>query len=62
MTLNTRVVATASRVRLALGHRYARMVMAKMRAYMAHASVFPIQKNQPVKNATGFGRVRLVNE
>ena len=35
---------------------------AKITAYIAHASVLPIQKNHPVKNATGLGIVRLTNE
>jgi hypothetical protein len=38
------------------------MVSAKITAYIAHAATFPIQKNQPVRNATGLGSVRAVNE
>jgi len=38
------------------------MVRAKIRAYMAQARVLPIQKNQPVKNDTGLGSVRLAKE
>ena len=36
--------------------------MAKIRAYIEQARVLPIQKNQPVKNATGLLSVLLVKE
>ena len=38
------------------------MVRAKIRAYMAQARVLPIQKNHPVRNDTGLGRMRLAKE
>jgi hypothetical protein len=38
------------------------MVSAKISAYIAHARVLPIQKNHPVKKASGLGRVRWVGE
>ena len=58
----TAVVSMTRSGTLAPGHRYVLTVNAKMTAYMAQASVLPIQKNQPVKKASGRAWVRATNE
>jgi hypothetical protein len=49
-------------VKLIDRQNYSLIVRAKINAYLEQATVYPIQKNHPVKKAPVLGSVWLVNE